>query len=87
MKRRVSQILPDTFSKWLSPKTDLNNSRRRRYEEIESEIDNTMLDRNNSLSSPLTSTLLESRNNNSITGLMSNTPPNKKQKLYSVSKK
>lgn len=37
MKFGVSKILPNSLSKWLSPKVDGNNGRRRRHEEIESD--------------------------------------------------
>lgn len=41
MKFGVSKILPNSLSKWLSPKVDGNNGRRRRHEEIESDESDT----------------------------------------------
>lgn len=41
MKCSVSKILPTTISKWLSPNVDTQNNRRRRYDELDSEEDDT----------------------------------------------
>lgn len=82
MKCSVSKMLPNSFSKWFSPKMDLNNSRRRRHDELDSEDDDTERNRSPIVVSH-SSTQIESRNNNDLVR-MATAPPNKKLKLNTV---
>lgn len=77
MKFGVSKILPNSLSKWLSPKVDTNN-RRRPYSEIESDED---------ASPSIPSQLLSQANSpNSQTATQSSiAPPSKRQKIFTVS--
>lgn len=77
MKFGVSKILPNSLSKWLSPKVDATTARRRRHDEIDSDDENA-----NRTSSPLVSTLDERYQ---ATPQLGAPPPNKKKKTFTVS--
>lgn len=77
MKVGVSKILPNSLSKWLSPKVDANNARRRRHDEIDSDDDPA-----NRTSSPLAS---GSNVRYQSTPESTAPPPNKKKKTFTVS--
>lgn len=81
MKFGVSKILPNSLSKWLSPKVDKNNGRRRRHEEIES--DDSDVGQN---TSTVHNTLNESRNNClNYQNAQKLVPPTKRQRTTLVS--
>lgn len=77
MKFGVSKILPNSLSKWLSPKVDMSNARRRRHEEMDSEDEipnrNELL-----LGAPVSSQY-------QTTPQLAAPPPNKKKKTFTVS--
>lgn len=77
MKSRVSNILPNSLSKWLSPKVDATTARRRRHEEMDSDEDVGARD-----DSPLNA-MTNSRYQQ--TPQLAAPPPNKKKKTFSVS--
>lgn len=78
MKFGVSKILPNSLSKWLSPKVDATTARRRRHEEIDSDEDAPATD-----GSPLASV---AGNRYQTTPQLAAPPPNKKKKTFTVSK-
>ena len=77
MKFGVSKILPNSLSKWLSPKVDANSARRRRHDEIDSDDEQA---RQNS--SPLASVSNEMYQ---TTPELPAPPPNKRKKIFTVS--
>lgn len=77
MKFGVSKILPNSLSKWLSPKVDGNSARRRRHDELDS--DDEQANRN---SSPLASV---SNERYQVTPELAAPPPNKRKKIFTVS--
>lgn len=77
MKFGVSKILPNSLSKWLSPKVDVSSARRRRHEEMDSDDENA-----NRNSSPLASV---SDERYQTTPQLGAPPPNKKKKTFTVS--
>lgn len=77
MKFGVSKILPNSLSKWLSPKVEGNNGRRRRHEEIES--DESDLSRGISLLRAQQSALMRQNDIHST-----QVPPSKKQRTITV---
>lgn len=78
MKFGVSKILPNSLSKWLSPKVDATSARRRRHDEIDSDDENA-----NRTISPLASA---SDERYQATPQLGAPPPNKKKKTFTVSK-
>lgn len=79
-------MLPNSISKWLSPKVDAQNNRRRRHDELDSEEEET--EQNRSTAFGNISTPLVSRNNNYAQGAASTVtaaPPNKRQRIFTVS--
>lgn len=85
MKFGVSKILPNSLSKWLSPKVDGNNGRRRRHEEIESDDSDTSRNASPIISTAQNPLLMNRRNNiNYHNAPQSMVPPTKKQKTTSV---
>lgn len=78
MKFGVSKILPNSLSKWLSPKVDANTARRRRHDEMDSDDDHA-----NRTSSPLASVSDERHRGNP--DLAAAPPPNKRKKTFAVS--
>ncbi|XP_055303335.1 nuclear pore complex protein Nup153-like [Sitodiplosis mosellana] len=74
MKFGVSKILPNSLSKWLSPKVDATTARRRRYNEIDSDEDGGTRDGSPSV------TVTDSRYQ--TTPQLAAPPPNKKKKTF-----
>lgn len=79
MKFGVSKILPNSLSKWLSPKVDASTARRRRHEEIDSDEDGGT--RDGSPSANVTDSRYQT------TPQLAAPPPNKKKKTFTVSLK
>lgn len=77
MKFGVSKILPNSLSKWLSPKVDANTARRRRHDELDS--DDEQAQRN---SSPIAS-VSDERYRGTLDSAAP--PPNKRKKTFTVS--
>lgn len=77
MKFGVSKILPNSLSKWLSPKVDANSARRRRHDELDSDDEQT-----NRNSSPLASV---SNDRYQLTPELTQPPPNKRKRTFTVS--
>lgn len=77
MKVGVSKILPNSLSKWLSPKVDASIARRRRHDEIDS--DDETANRNES---PLA---IATDSRYQTTPQLGAPPPNKKKKIFTVS--
>lgn len=75
MKFGVSKILPNSISKWLSPRVD-GITRRRRHDELESEEDDD--------ASPSQRTTQIRPGSNHQTVGISAPPPSKKQRTYTV---
>lgn len=73
MKFGVSKILPNSLSKWLSPKVD---ARRRRHEEMDSEDEST--NRNDLPLAALAGSHYQD------TPQLAAPPPNKKKKIFTV---
>lgn len=82
MKFGVSKILPNSLTKWLSPKVDGNNGRRRRHEEIDSDESYTMAT-TSSAPHPIIGSRINNRNY--YDAAQSMVPPTKKQRTTSVS--
>lgn len=80
MKFGVSKILPNSLSKWLSPKVDANTARRRRHDELDS--DDEQAQRN---SSPIAS--VSDERFRGTHDLAAAPPPNKRKKTFTVSTK
>lgn len=78
MKVGVSRILPKSFSKWLSPKVDVTNARRRRHEEMDSDEDGAVR-----VDGSPAATLSDIRYQ--TTPQLAAPPPNKKKKTFTVS--
>lgn len=86
MKCSVSKMLPNSISKWLSPKVDAQNSRRRRHDDLDSEEEDT--EQNRSLAFGNVPSSLVSRSNNFAQGsavTVAAAPPTKRQRIFTVS--